>query len=129
VIAYNCDAQTWGWFDIRDSRHWPARDGKAKPSGLTLEKLSLAFNHNLYSTGPDQGLFNWGVPWQKHKKYRQLDDVRDGLNLEQGSKLVEIIFKDFSNLDFRVPVDSLAIKMHCYPRGEVPGVKLGTYHQ
>jgi hypothetical protein len=129
VIAYNRDAQTWGWFDIRDSRHWPARDGKAKPNGLTLEKLSLAFNHNLYSTGPGQGLFNWGVPWQKHKKYRQLDDVRNGLNLEQGSKLVEIIFKDFSNLDFRVPVDSLAIKMHCYPRGEVPGVKLGTYHQ
>jgi len=27
------------------------------------------------------------------------------------------------------PAASLAIKMHCYPRGEVPGVELGTYHQ
>jgi hypothetical protein len=127
VIAYNRDAQTWGWFDIRDNRHWPARDGKARPSGLNLEKLSLTFKDNLYSTGPGQELFNWGVTWQKHEKYRQLDDVRTELNLEQGSKLVEITFKDFSGLDFRVPAESPTNKMRCYPEGEVPGVKLGTY--
>ena len=25
VLAYNRDAQTWGWFDISDDRHWPAK--------------------------------------------------------------------------------------------------------
>jgi hypothetical protein len=125
VIAYNRDAQTWGWFDIRDNRHLPAREGQAKPDGLTLEKLSLTFKDNLYSPGPGQGLFNWGVTWQEHKKYGQLDDVRDALNLEQGSKVVEFIFKDFSDLDFRVPSDSPALQMGCCPRGSVPGVRLG----
>ena len=129
VLAYNRDAQTWGWFDIRDNRHWPARDGETRPDGLTLEKLSITFRDNLYSTGPDQELFNWGVTWQKHKKYRRLDDVRTELNLEQGSKLVEITFKDFSSLDFRLSANSPAIRLNCYPKGQVPGVKLGTYHQ
>jgi hypothetical protein len=127
VIAYNRDAQTWGWFDISDNRHWPAKDGKAEPGGLTLEKLALGLRDNLYSTGPGQGLFNWGVTWQEHKKYRQLDDVRDALNLEQTSKSVEIIFKDFSGLDLRVPADSPALTMRCYPQGTVSGVRLGTF--
>ena len=24
VLAYNRDAQVWGWFDVNDGRHWPA---------------------------------------------------------------------------------------------------------
>jgi parallel beta-helix repeat protein len=126
VIAYNRDAQTWGWFDIADNRHWPAKDGKAEPGGLTLEKLALGLRDNLYSTGPGQGLFNWGVTWQEHKKYRQLDEVRDALNLEQESRSAEFTFKDFSGLDLRVPADSPALTMRCYPQGEVSGVRLGT---
>jgi Right handed beta helix region len=125
VIAYNRDAQTWGWFDISDNRHWPARDGKAEPNGLTLEKLSLSFRDNLYWAAPGQGLFNWGVTWKEHKQYRRLDDVRDALNLEQGSRMVEPVFKDFSALDFRVAKSSPAVTMQCYPQGSVPGVKLG----
>jgi len=127
VIAYNRDAQVWGWFDINDNRHWPARDGKAEPDGLTLEKLSFTFRDNLYSTGAGQELFNWGVTWKEHKRYNKLDDVRDALNLEQGSELVEFVFKDFSELDFRVPSDSPALKMGCYPKGSVPGVRLGIW--
>jgi hypothetical protein len=125
VIAYNRDAQTWGWFDIRDNRHWPAEEGKGQPGGLTLEELSLTFRDNIYSTGPGQELFNWGVTWMENKRYGQLDDVRDALNLEQGSILVEFAFRDFSDLDFRVPSDSPALHRGCYPRGNVPGVRLG----
>jgi len=126
VIAYNRDAQTWGWFDVSDNRHWPAEDGKAAPDGLTLEKLSLGFSNNLYWAAPGEDLFNWGVTWKEHKRCEKLDEVRETLNLEQGSRTAEVVFKDFFARDLRVPNDSPAIKMQCYPRGKVPGVKLGT---
>ena len=35
--------------------------------------------------------------------------------------------KDYSALDLRVPADSPAVKMDCYPRGTVPNVRLGTF--
>ena len=126
VIAYNRDAQTWGWFDVSDNRHWPAQGNQADAGGLSLEKLSLSLKANLYWADPGQGLFNWGVTWKEHKEYRQPDDVRDALNLEQGSSMVELVFKDFSALDFRVAKNSPAVTMRCYPQGKVPGVQLGT---
>ena len=127
VIAYNRDAQTWGWFDVPDNRHWPARDGKAADGGLTLEKLSIAFSNNIYTTGPGQALYKWSPPRKGCKEYRLLDDVRSALDLEQGSRrLAECGFQDFSSLDFRVPADSPLLKMDCYPKGNVPGVLLSA---
>jgi len=125
VIAFNRDAQTWGWFDIPDSRHWPAQSSDAEADGLSLEKLKLTLRDNLYFAGPGDELFNWGVTWKKNKKYQSLEQVREELGLEQGSKLTEFEVSDFSALDFRVPADSPAVKMGCYPQGKVPGVQLG----
>lgn len=126
VIAYNRDAQTWGWFDIPDNRHWPAQGGNGDADELSLEKLALTFRDNLYFAGPGAELFNWGVTWKKNKRYQRLEQVQEELGLEQGSKLAEFTVNDFSALDFRVPADSTAAKMRCYPRGKVPGVQLGT---
>ena len=126
VIALNRDAQTWGWFDIGDNRHWPAKAGEAAADGLSLEKLELTLRDNLYFAAPGAELFNWGVTWKKNTRYRSLEQVREELGLEQGSKSMEFIVNDFSALDFRVPADSPAVKMRCYPHGEVPGVRLGT---
>jgi hypothetical protein len=148
VIAYNRDAQSWGWFDINDERHWPAamqekkaESGQAKadiakdyvaktaegqPVGLSLEKLKITFANNLYALGDNGGLFNWGVQWKRNKKYTALDEVRRELNLEQGSRVAPFIFSDYLTRDFRVLADSPALKMNCYPRGEVPGVRLGV---
>ncbi len=144
VVAYNRDAQVWGWFDISDERHWPKAmqtnqggevDGdlddsdKQASSGLSLERLNLSFERNLYWAGPGQGLFNWGVTWKRHKKYGSLDDVFRELGLEKGSASIEFEVKDFSGLDLRIGPNSPAVKMGCYPRGEVPGVRLGIYSQ
>jgi hypothetical protein len=153
VMALNRDAQVRGWFDINDGRHWPAalRDdsekakepekGKAArdlaaddlaggpadgPVGLTLETLKLTFEDNLYWSQPWQGLFRWGVEWKRHKTYATLEDVRSELKLEGGSQSADFRVEDLLTRDFRVPADSPALKMGCYPRGEVPGVKLGT---
>ena len=125
VIALNRDAQTWGWFDISDDRHWPSHGSDVDANRLSLEKLNLTLRNNLYFTGPGAELFNWGVTWKKNKRYQSLELVREELGLEQGSKLAEFAVSDFSALDFRVPTGSTAVKMGCYPKGTIPGVQLG----
>ena len=136
VLAYNRDAQVWGWFDINDERHWPKSmqedvesptDGP--PAGSELKDLGLTFDKNLYCPGLGQGLFNWGVTWKRHKKYADLNAVRSELAFEQGGRLADMAFRDFGELDLRVPTDSPAIEMGCYPEGDVPRVRLGTYVQ
>lgn len=125
VIAYNRNAQTWGWFDISDNRHWPAKREGGETDGLSLEKLSFTMKDNLYFASPMAELFNWGVTWKKHKRFENLEQVQQELGLEQGSKVAMFKMNDFSALDFRVPADSLAITMQCYPQGNIPGVKMG----
>jgi parallel beta-helix repeat protein len=126
VLAYNRDAQVWGWFDVSDERHWPKSTQAAQKASLSLEDLHLAFEENLYWPGPGQDLFNWGVTWKKHKRYENLDEVRKGLSIDQGGKVAELHVEDYAKLDLRVPAGSPAVKMGCYPRGTVPGVRLGT---
>jgi hypothetical protein len=149
VLALNRDAQVWGWFDTTDGRHWPvalqdpsdranaraaqdlaaAYEAKGRtggPVGLSLEKLNITFANNLYAVQPGQGLFHWGVSWHRHKTYTRLEDVQAELKLDAGSRVAEFPFEDYLTRDFRVPAESLAVKMGCYPQGEVPGTKLGV---
>lgn len=148
LFAFNRDAQVWGWFDINDERHLPAKlqkksatpadkpqsdiaeNYKAKtddgaPAGLSLEKLNIKFENNIYAVHPAQGLFNWGVLWKPHKKYKSLEQARNELNLESGFELKELKFANPAARDFRLPKDSPVIKSGCYPRGTVPEVTLG----
>jgi len=142
VLAYNRDAQVWGWFDIDDQRHWPKsmqegsvnklgqtknNPAKGPPSGLALADLKLNLRDNIYCPGPGQGLFNWGVTWKRHKKYLDLETMHRELSLGRGSRVVDIGIKNFHKLDLRVLMDNPVIKMQCYPKGNVPGVRLGKY--
>jgi len=140
VLAYNRDAQVWGWFDGSDERHWPkSTQSVVAPSGvssdaltgtlqtaLSLEDLKLTFEDNLYCPNPGQDLFNWGVTWKKCKRYEDLDAARRDLSIDQGGHVAEFHVEDYAKLDLRVPADSPAVKMDCYPHGSVPGVRLGT---
>jgi hypothetical protein len=141
ILAYNRDAQLWGWFDVPDERHWPKsqqttplsgrptkepKGPSSQPTDSFLEDLHLALESNLYWPGPGQDLFNWGVTWKKCRKYESLEAVQKELSLEQGSVIGEFHVQDYAALDFRVPADSPAIKMSCYPRGVVPNIQLGT---
>lgn len=148
VLADNRDAQTWGWFDVLDERHWPAamqekkadagqaaqdqakaysaKDKNGQPVGLSLEKLHLVFTGNLYTPGDGGGLFHWGVSWRRNKAYSSLASVQRELGLEQGSVTAPFAFADYLTCDFRVPANSPAIRMDCYPHGDVPDVQLGV---
>lgn len=148
VLADNRDAQTWGWFDVLDERHWPqatqgkkadtgeamqnmakdyvAKDKSGQPVRLSLEKLRLTFADNLYSVPDGQGLFHWGAAWRRNKVYDDLGVVRRELGFERGSVVGPFPFGDYLTRDFRVPAGSPALKMACYPAGDVPGITLGV---
>ncbi|MFS4466492.1 right-handed parallel beta-helix repeat-containing protein [Maribacter sp. 2210JD10-5] len=132
IIAYNRDAQTWGWFAVKDARFMPKTQGKkitiseeGHPVGLNLKSLNLSFENNIYAS--DEGnlpLFNWGVNWFEDKlKFTSLDAVTESLNLEQGSVQMPINFKSPNTLDFTV--DAAQVPKENYPQGIIPGVILG----
>ena len=146
VLAYN-GTQTWGWFAVGDGRHWPksmhksaqpttkpvqdiaadyvAKDANGQPVGLSLEDLKLDMSDNLYYAAPGQKLVNWGPAWEDHKEYVNLDSLQAELGLEKGSVCNNPEFTDIAARDYRVPAESPVINMKCYPKGDVPGVKLG----
>ena len=138
VLAYNRDAQLWGWFDVQDQRHWP-RSMQSKPKNdlskstydpvkkLTLADLRLQISGNIYWAAPGQGFINWGVPWRMYKKYKRLEDVQSELSLTRSDKREEVLVKSYFSLDLRVPTECVVLHNNCYPRGKVPGVTLGTY--
>lgn len=149
VLAFNRDAHVWGWFDVNDERHWPAalqepqskeqtarpaaddaaryqaKTEEGRPHGLSLEKLAITFENNLYYAQPIEGLFVWGTKWRRHQSLAALDEVRRVLKLESGQLLGDLPLADYHARDFRLPADSPIFKLGCYPQGEVPGVLLG----
>ena len=104
VLAFNRDAQVWGWFDVSDERHWPKshRSDAARrffrspcggirtcPCGHTTSAAvageTSSSTSRAISTAPTPGqdLFNWGVTWKKHKRYANLDELRQDLSVDQ----------------------------------------------
>ena len=69
---------------------------------------------------------NWGVPWEHNRRFASLDEVRAELSLESGSTVAPLRFADLRRRDLRLAADFAALRLHAYPRGDVPGVILGT---
>jgi hypothetical protein len=151
IIVFNRDAQAWGWFDVKDNRHWPAGSSMAKqrgtatsvkpgdiagayaattsddqPQGLTLEQLRLQFENNVYCVAPGQGWFKWGPTWARHNNYASLREFQSDLGIDTGSQTLDPGFADVRQLDFRLPVERMARLNEHYPRSPVPGVMLGV---
>ncbi|HWY52690.1 MAG TPA: right-handed parallel beta-helix repeat-containing protein [Chthoniobacterales bacterium] len=131
VIAYNQKAQTRGWFDANDNRNWPRKmqqpvTSVSAVSSISLETLKLDCSHNLYAREHNQPLFIWGTEWRRHLAYSAIAAVQSQLNLEQESREFPLVFADYAKRDFRLPWNSIAFSMNCYPSGEVPDVVLGT---
>jgi hypothetical protein len=153
IIALNRDAQIWGWFDMKDGRQWPAkavqgqaepgvdaskpgdiagayaaRNSNGQPEGLTLEKLRLGFEENVYFAEPGQGWFEWGVTWGQHKSYAKLSDFQAELGIDKGSRVLDPGFANPSGLDYQLSAQAMTTVVHSYPRGPVPRVILGVLH-
>lgn len=151
IIAFNRDAQVWGWFDVQDNRHWPADNSEkgppsleptasqpadiaaafqttnhdSQPQDLALEKLRLQFLANCYFAAPGQGWFNWGVTWKRHKRYGCLNDYQSELGIDRGSQVMDPGFAHAHQMDFRLPKEVMAHLKESYPQGFIPGVVLG----
>lgn len=148
IIAFNRDAQVWGWFDVTDDRHWPSQSragsaaapegtrpgdlaapyggkpGLKAPGGLTLEKLRLRFEGNVYGAGPGQGWFGWGPPWRRHETYADLESFRR-LGIDSASVVRNLQFTQAAARDFRLSAGQMREVGAAYPRGDVPGAVLG----
>ncbi len=155
VLAYNRDAQVWGWFDVLDQRLWPTRlqeapkaapkasSTQAQPdiaaaylakskaeqeamfNALSLEKLGIRFENNFYARDEGSGLFNWGAAWRRNRKYIALAALRSELGFEKSGTEGDFAMRDYLTRDFRLPANSPVWKMKAYPVGDVPGVLLG----
>lgn len=151
VIAYNRDAQIWGWFDVKDSRHWPAKESdvamrepdetpktgdiaerftakttNGQPQSLSLEKLNIQFEGNVYDANPGQGWFNWGTTWSRHQKYATLREFQSALQIDRNSRSSSVPFADVLRMDFRLPANAAARLKSAYPKGTIPGVILAA---
>ena len=151
LIVRNRDAQVWGWFDVKDSRHWPkasaatrpsnaaavskpadiagayaAKSNDGQPEDLTLEQLKLRFEGNIYFAAPGRGWFKWGTTWARHANYATLEEFRSELGLDVESEAFDPAFAGMRQLDLRLASKELARASECYPRGPVPGVLLGV---
>jgi hypothetical protein len=151
IIVLNRDAQVWGWFDVKDNRHWPARSaatnqaeaaatakpgdiagayaaksGEGQPQGLTLEKLRLRFQKNVYFAAPGQGWFKWGTSWARHRNYAGLSEFQSDLGIDADSRVLDPGFANVRQLDFRLGAEAMSQLKESYPRGSVPGVMLGV---
>ena len=151
IIALNRDAQIWGWFDMKDGRQWPAKaaegqpapasnaskpgdiagayaakNSNGQPEGLSLEKLRLRFEDNVFFAEPGQGWFEWGVTWGRHKSYARLSDFQAELGIDQGSRVTEPGFANLSGLDLRLSTEAMTALSQSYPQGPVPGAILGV---
>lgn len=150
IIVYNRDAQVWGWFDVKDNRHWPqtnsaaakatpagaarpgdmasayvATNSEGQPQGLTLDGLRLRFENNVYFAGPGQGWFSWGPTWTRHAAYANLREFQADLGIDTGSVWLEPGFSNLRALDLRLGAKPVSAAQACYPRGSVPRVLLG----
>lgn len=127
IIAFNRDAQIWGWFDMKDNRHWPAA-GNGNSAGQTpkqLAELRLKFVDNVYWAGLDQSRFEWGVTWARHRSYGNLREFQSELQLDHGGAEFDPEFADPIARDFRVSPDLMEKLKQQYPSAPVPNVTLG----
>jgi hypothetical protein len=58
-----------------------------------------------------------------------LEVVRKDLKFEENGSFADPEFADWKKFDLRVPEDSPLLKLGCYPRSEIPGVKLGIINK
>jgi hypothetical protein len=145
IIAFNRDAQVWGWFDVKDNRHWPAASNASvvagaearaataapqasttQPNGLSLEKLGLRLLENVYFAAPAQGWFNWGVSWGGHKRYQSLSEFQTDLRIDSAGMVLDPGFENTAASDYRLRADVMAQLKEHYPVGPVPDAILGV---
>lgn len=139
LIAFNRDAQVWGWFDVPDNRLWPRSPadalaatnpanstGENQPHGLALPDLRLRFEDNVYFAASGEGLVEWGPIWKRHKSYSSLGDFQADLGIDTGSRVLDPGFSNLAARDYRLSRETMSRLGSSYPEGPVPECRLGV---
>jgi hypothetical protein len=128
IFAYNA-GQISGWLDVTLTPYqWPSSLDVQMQVFIAEQRDSMQLRHKnnfFVQTTPSTNLFS-GVFTGQNRTFYTLEtlwQVRP--DLEAGSRVGQIAFANRNALDFRVPANSEAVQMGCYPQGEVPGVRLG----
>ena len=103
-----------------------AKSSDGQPQGLTLERLRLRFENNVYSAAPGQGWFKWGPSWARNKTLAGVDEFQMELGIDAGGAVLNPEFADPLQLDFRLSAESMRRCQDSYPQGTIPGVRLGV---
>lgn len=71
------------------------------------------------------GEVKWGTTWARHKSYDSLAAFEEELGIERGGRVLDPGFAGLAELDFRLAAEGMAELEESYPKGPVPGVRLG----
>ncbi len=108
--------------ETRLAQEYMDKRAASQQGPLHLELLNFVINGNVYWGGEGVPLMRWG----DLLRHQSLNDIREGEGFEKDGVMLNPQFADWKNLDLRVPTESPLLKRGCYPRGEVPRVKLGV---
>jgi len=111
------DAETKLAEDFVDKQY-----GQLQPKGLFLEKLNFSFDGNIYWSGTAVPL----MMWKGLLEYVDLQPLSAAEGFEKNGAILDPQFANWREYDLRVPEGSPLITKGCYPRGDVPGVRLGV---
>lgn len=108
--------------ETRLAQEYMDKRAASQQGPMHLELLNFVINGNVYWGGDGVPLMRWG----DLLRHQSLKDIREGEGFEKDGAVLDPQFADWKSRDLRVPADSPLLKMGCYPKGEVPGVKLGV---
>jgi hypothetical protein len=109
-----------------DQNSSAASDANSGTKHRPFKSISAGkWDESLVKGGDKVPLMRWG----NLLAYQNLADLRATEGFEKDGAVFDPQFADWKNLDLRVPADSPLIKMGCYPKGEVPAVKLGVINK
>jgi hypothetical protein len=128
IFAYNV-AQVSGWQDVTEAPYqWPSHLDAPMQAFIAEQGDAMQLHHEnnfFVQTSASTPLFS-GIFSEQNRTFYTLETLRQVRpDVEAGSRTGQIAFADRNALDLRIPANSEAVQMGCYPQGEVPGVKLG----
>jgi hypothetical protein len=127
IFAYNAGLS--GWLDVTEAPYqWPSSLDAEMQGFIAEQRESMQLRHenNFFAPSSPSSTLLSGIFSGQNRSFNNLEALHAVRpDLEAGSRVGSITFANRNALDFRIPANSEALQMGCYPQGDVPGVTLG----